>query len=603
MIEPGTVLLHDALTPGGTSLLFARPEAVIIARDSGEIPGAVTAIKAARDAGRWLAGFFAYEFGLALEERLAPLLGRHGPLCWLGVYGPPDRLDAAAVSAWLAERSGSAAQTSMGAPAMDRQRYGEAFAKVADYIAAGDIYQANLTFQAPFALQGDPVALYRRLSAAQRVAHGALLDTGQQTILSLSPEKFIDNRGGRLSVRPMKGTLKRQPTPQADAAARLALKADDKSRAENLMIVDLMRNDLGRIARIGSVRVTDLFSVETYPTLHQMTSGIEAHLLPDVDPVDAFLSLFPCGSVTGAPKIRAMQVIAEVEAGPRGVYTGSIGHFAPDGDFAFNVAIRTATIARNGTGRIGIGGGIVADSDVAAEYDEALLKMRFLTDPVAPGLIETLLWQSEQEGQKGQEGQGYWLLERHLYRLENSASALAIALDPAEARRLLADAAANFAAPRMRVRLLLDPAEGLSLTAVPLPPAAPAAFRFAIAAEIMDEADPLLLHKTTRRHLYDPPREAAKARLGVDEVVFTNRRGELTEGSITSLFVERDGVLLTPPLTSGVLAGVLRAELLATGRAREAVLHPADLAGGRIFLGNSLRGLMPATLVDPVPDR
>ena len=316
-----------------------------------------------------------------------------------------------------------------------------------------------------------------------------------------------------------------------------------------------------------------------------MTSGITARRRPGIGTTALLENLFPCGSVTGAPKLRAMEIIHAVEAGPRGVYTGSIGYIAPNGDLAFNVAIRTAVIDNAGTGRIGIGGGIVADSTAEDEYREALLKMAFFTDPADPvTLIETLLWTP---------GEGYALRQRHLDRLAASAAYFALHCDLAAIAALLDTQ--DFTAP-MRVRLTLD-AGGPALTAVPLPPSPPL-FRFTIADETLDSQSLWLAHKTTHRAFYDAPRQRAQAAHGVDEVVFLNERGELTEGSITNLFVARDGRLLTPPLSSGLLPGTLRAELLATGRAVEAVLTLADLAAAEaVWLGNSVRGLLPAQWV------
>jgi para-aminobenzoate synthetase / 4-amino-4-deoxychorismate lyase len=379
----------------------------------------------------------------------------------------------------------------------------------------------------------------------------------------------------------MKGTLKRGRTVAEDAAGRTALAADEKNLAENLMIVDLLRNDLGRIAQIGSVKVTDLFTVETYRTLHTMTSGITAQRRAGVTTTDLLANLFPCGSITGAPKLRAMEIIADVEAGPRGVYTGSIGYFAPGGDLMLNVAIRTAVIGKDGHGEIGIGGGVVADSTAEDEYREALLKMAFFANPAQPvTLIETMLW--ERQG-------GFYLLDRHLARLADSAAYFGLGFDRASILDLLNSQA--FTAKRMRVRLTLDDV-GPDVTAVPLP-LNPPVFRFAIAPERLDSQSLWLVHKTTNRAFYDEPRQRAHANHGVDEVVFLNERGELTEGSITNLFIDRAGMLLTPPLSSGLLPGTLRAELVTSGKAVEQVLMLDDLeAAEAIWLGNSVRGLI-----------
>jgi len=297
--------------------------------------------------------------------------------------------------------------------------------------------------------------------------------------------------------------------------------------------------------------------------------------------------LFPCGSITGAPKIRAMEIIHALEQTPRGVYTGAIGWFEPTGDLALSVAIRTATLDREGRGMIGVGGGVVADSTADDEYREALLKLSFLTGGARVGLIETLLW--EREG-------GYVLLERHLDRLAQSARYFSLALAPGAATEALVKATHGFEAPRQRVRLVLSPEGQLTVTATPLPEAAGGlTWRFSLATETMLSTDPLLQHKTTARDRYDRPRQVAHETLGVDEVVFLNERGELTEGSFTNLFVRCDGRLVTPPLSSGLLPGTLRAELLAGGEVEEAVLRLDDLRRAEaVFLGNSVRGLVPA---------
>ncbi|KKC31598.1 aminodeoxychorismate synthase component I [Devosia psychrophila] len=584
MFTPGTVLLHDTLDPHGENLWFTAPRQQLVARNRAEIKTALRQLEAANAAGLHAAGYLAYEAGFAFEERLAPYLPDDAPLLWLGLYEAPERLTAAEVDQRLAAIAGNATGAAFDiTPRWDEARYATAFDRVKDLIAAGDTYQVNLTFKADFRLEGDPVALYRELVRKQAVAYGALINTGEQWILSRSPELFVSSRAGALSARPMKGTLKRGRTVAEDEAGRLVLAADEKNRAENLMIVDLLRNDLGRIAEIGSVKVTDLFTVETYATLHTMTSGITAHRRPEVTTSKVLANLFPCGSITGAPKLRAMEIIREIEGGPRGLYTGSIGHFAPNGDLTLNVAIRTAVIDNAGRGEIGIGGGIVADSVVEDEYREALLKMAFFTEPAQPvTLIETLLWQIEG---------GYTLLDRHLDRMAASAAYFALPFDRAAILALLQ--AQPFPEPRMRVRLMLD-VSGHAVTAVPLPPN-PATFRFAIAPGRLNSQSLWLMHKTTNRAFYDEPRQHAHAALSVDEVVFLNERGELTEGSITNLFVQSDGTLLTPPLSSGLLPGTLRAELLATGKASEQLLTLDDLErSDAIWLGNSVRGLMRA---------
>ncbi|MBJ3786634.1 aminodeoxychorismate synthase component I [Devosia sediminis] len=588
MTTPGTVLLHDNLDPDGQSLLFSRPREVLVAHDAAGARQALARLAEAGRDGLWAAGYLAYELGFLFEERLEALLPERSatPLLWFGLYDAPERPNVAGVATLL---DGAAEGRATGlSPSLDFETYRQAFERVEALIAAGDTYQVNLTLRARFALEGDPLGLYRTLAQSQRVAYGAYIHAGDHYALSRSPELFVSGTGDRLKARPMKGTLKRGRTLAEDEAGRVALAADEKNRAENLMIVDLLRNDLGRIARVGSVEVTDLFTVETFSSLHTMTSGIEARKLPDIGILDVLENLFPCGSVTGAPKLRAMEIIHEVETEARGLYTGSVGYIAPDGDFAFNVAIRTAVIDASGNGVIGIGGGIVADSTARDEYDEALLKLKFLSDPAPPvTLIETFKWTPDE---------GYALLDRHLDRLLGSATYFALPVTRASATAFLAEKAGDWTGP-MRVRLTLG-GTGLGLTAVPLPPT-PEKFRFAIAEHRLDSASIWLAHKTTNRAFYDEPRQRAHDERGLDEVVFLNERGELTEGSFTNLFVERAGRLVTPPLASGLLPGTLRAELLATGKAEEGVLTLADLRlAEAIWLGNSVRGLVPAEWVD-----
>lgn len=587
MFTPGTVLLHDNLGPDGASLLFTQPRDVLVAHNADEARSALSHLAGAAGRNLWAAGYLAYEAGFLFEERLEKFLPARSetPLLWFGLYDAPRPLSRAETDASLTGAAeGSIAELT---PSLDLPAYEQAFARVKTLIEAGDTYQVNLTMKALFRLEGDPLGLYRRLAQSQKTAYGAYIHAGDHHVLSRSPELFVSGTGKELRARPMKGTLGRGRTRAEDEAGRLALARDEKNRAENLMIVDLLRNDLGRIAETGSVEVTDLFTVETFSSLHTMTSGIRALRRADMGLPEILENLFPCGSITGAPKLRAMEIIHEVEAGPRGLYTGSIGYIAPNGDFSFNVAIRTAIIDGQGNGTIGIGGGIVADSTARAEYEEALLKLKFLSDPAPPvTLIETFKWSPDE---------GFVLLDRHLDRILESAAYFALAVTRQGAADFLEAQSKGWTGP-MRVRLTLSDT-GLDLTAVPLPPSPPA-FRFAIAPDPLDSASLWLAHKTTNRAFYDMPRQRAHDEQGLDEVVFRNERGELTEGSFTNLFIEKDGVLLTPALASGLLPGTLRAELIAQGRAEERVLTLADLhQADAILLGNSVRGLIRAEWV------
>jgi para-aminobenzoate synthetase / 4-amino-4-deoxychorismate lyase len=596
-LAEGFVLLDNSTSLSAVSLLFEHPSRIIRADKPEDVASALAALKDAIASGQHAAGFFSYELGYVLEPKLAALMPakRSVPLLWFGLYNAPRKMTGSEVQNWLtAEAIGNPTLGAL-AHTWDAKSYLERFDEVKNKINSGDIYQLNLTFKAKFNLQGSPLALYRDLRLKQRVAYGGLVDTGDATILSSSPELFIEQEGRVIATRPMKGTAPRAGTRAGDDEVRRSLAADIKSRAENLMIVDLMRNDLGRIADLGSVSVTDLFTVETYKTLHQMTSGVRAVLKGDVGLEQLLRAIFPPGSVTGAPKIRAMELIRALETDPRGVYCGAIGYFAPDGDSLFNVAIRTAVIDRSGAGQMGIGSGVVADSDGAKEYAECLLKMKFLTDPVRRfELIETLLF----DGAKG-----YWLLDGHLKRLANSAHYFAFVYDEAKIRAELTAAVAGKANDRLRVRLLLDEDGKITVTSTALPAssATPApVMRYVVSDSRLNSGDLFLYHKTTRRELYDREWAHYSETLGSDEVIYLNERGELAEGSRTSIFIQRGKELLTPPLAAGVLPGVLRQSLVDEGRAVEAVLTLDDLnRAGEVYLGNSVRGLVRAAPLVP----
>ncbi|MEZ0496334.1 aminodeoxychorismate synthase component I [Sphingomonas sp. IW22] len=570
------VLLDDARQGGAGARLYRAPREIVVARHVDAVLPALEAIRAGLGRGLHAAGFVAYGAGAAFESR-APATP-HDPLLWFGLFERAEAFDIADLpdprSAWV-----GAAE-----PAIDFATYATRLDQVLALIRAGDIYQANLTFPARARIMGDPLAAYARLRQASGAGWGAVVATGAATHLSLSPEMFFSLKAGQLTARPMKGTAPRDSDPRVDAAAASALAADPKQRAENLMIVDLMRNDLSRVAHPGSVRVPTLFDVEHYPTVHQMTSTVTADLAQGRDAVDALAALFPCGSITGAPKLRAMQAIAGIEDQPRGLYTGAIGHFVPNGDAAFNVAIRTLTLPAGAAhATLGLGSGIVADSSASAEWAECLAKGAFLT---AGGrrfdLIETMRFDPLD---------GVLLLERHLERMRNSARTFGFAFDRHLARNELQVATFRLRAPA-RVRLLVSREGAMAIESAPLPSAPTGPMNVALVPLPVRPDDFRLRHKITDRAFYDAARRAART----DEVVFVDPDGFLTEGSFTNVFVERDGILATPPATRGLLPGVLRGELLATGRAVERDLHAEDLAGG-FMVGNALRGLVSAVTV------
>lgn len=593
-LAEGFVLLDNSTARDAVSMLFERPLEIIRADSMPEVGAALKALTEAGRRGLHVAGFFSYELGYLLEPRLRHLLPerRPVPLLWFGLYSAPRELRGHDVQDWLnTEAIGDPVLGAL-AHTWDSVSYLERFGEVQSKIRSGDIYQLNLTFKAKFNLQGSPLALYRDVRLKQRVAHGGLVDTGDVTILSASPELFIEKRGREISTRPMKGTAPRSGTQSGDEQVRHTLATDIKSRAENLMIVDLMRNDLGRLADLGSVNVTDLFTIETFKTLHQMTSGVRATLRDGVTIENLLNAIFPPGSVTGAPKIRAMELIRHLETEPRGVYCGAIGRIAPSGDAFFNVAIRTAVIDRHGRGEIGIGSGVVADSDGAKEYAECLLKMKFLTDPVSRfELIETMLYEPEK---------GIWLFDEHMQRLSASAAYFGFAFDET-AVRAAANTAVADAQVRLRVRMLLDEDGQVTVTTAPQP-AQPddAVMHYVVSDTRLNSANMYLYHKTTRRELYDTEWKHFNETLGADEVIYLNELGELAEGSRTTIFVARDGKLLTPALPSGLLPGTLRKALIQSGKAFESALTIDDLnTAAEVYLGNSVRGLTRAKPLVP----
>ena len=576
-LDPPFVLLDDAQAGGAGARLYAGPVAIVEAATPAEIRPALERLRLARADGLHAAGWLAYEAGAALVER-APAMPVAAPVLWFGLFEGYRWFAADEVPALLPDPAGAWAGAPR--PAITRAVYDERLARVLALIEAGDIYQANLTFPAEVPFAGDPHALYARLRRTAAAGHGALIDTGARQLLSLSPELFFALEKGALACRPMKGTAPRGADPAADRALAAALADDAKQRAENLMIVDLMRNDLSRVAAPASVAVPALFTVETYPTIHQMTSTVTARLADGRDAVDVLAALFPCGSITGAPKQRAMEVIAELEGRPRGAYTGAIGRLDADGDAEFNVAIRTLSIAGD-RATMGLGSGIVADSVDDGEWAECLAKGAFVTAGArAPDLIETMAFDPED---------GVVLLDRHLARMGASARELGLRFDRHAARNELQAATFRLRAPA-RVRLLLAAGGAVAVEIAALPPP-PRRADVTVVPLPVAASDFRLRHKTGDRRFYDDARAAA----GTFEVVFEDSAGFLTEGSFTSLFVPRGDTLVTPPLARGLLPGVLRAELIAGGRAVEGDVTRADLADG-FLLGNALRGLMPAVL-------
>jgi len=527
----------------------------------------------------WAAGFIAYEAGPAFDAAIRSRPPGGVPLLWMSLYPEPQLVQ-------LPERPADAeVRRYAWKPSVERDEYERAIARIRELIAAGDTYQVNYTLRLHAPAVEEPQALFLRMVAANLPRHAAYLDCGRFAVCSASPELFFRLENGTLVSRPMKGTAGRGLWPEQDRANGAGLAASQKNRAENTMIVDMVRNDLGRVSQVGSVRVAQLFELERYPTLWQMTSTVTARSTAST--CDILQALFPPASITGAPKIRATQIITELESTPRGVYTGCIGYLAPGRRAKLNVAIRTAIVDRD-AGRVeyGVGGGIVWDSTSQSEYAECLLKARIVTDTPPPfALLETLLWEP---------GSGWFLLDAHLRRLAESADYFDARVDIASVRERLDSLARTFAAMPQRVRLVVARNGGVTCDAAPLTDPG-ARVRLALAATSIDPGDPFLYNKTTHRKLYE---EAKAGRPDCDDVVLWNGRGEATETTIANLVVERDGRRITPPVECGLLPGVFRAYLLVRGEIAEARVTLDELRRApRIWTINSVRKWREAELI------
>lgn len=598
MVAP-FILLDDARsTDASPARLYRDPREIVVARRPGEVAAALARIEALVREGHALAGTIAYEAGLALEPRLVPLTARRsgagGPLVWFGAFAGWEEIAADAVPGWLCHQAASGPPASIGPldPQLSIGGYLADFATLREAIHAGDIYQANLTFPLAGSWRGDPLALYAALRPQAAAGYGGVVFDGSHWLLSLSPELFVALQGGAVTAKPMKGTRPREADPARDAAVAEELAQSIKDRAENLMIVDLMRNDLSRIAEAGSVRVERAFAVESYPTVHQMTTTVRARLQPGLGPLDLVRAIFPCGSITGAPKIRAMELIDAVERDARGPYCGAIGRIDPSGDAAFNVAIRTLRLdpeqgGIGGRATMGVGSAIVADSQPLGEWRECVLKGGFVGRSSAAqcDLIETMRFDP---------ADGIPLIELHLERMKASASELGFAFDRHGLRNAIQALCFDLDAPA-RLRVLAARSGAHAIEVAPLPAPLPMPARVALLPLPVAANDWRLRHKTSDRGFYEEALAVARG-AGADEAVFLDEDGLVTEGSFTSVFVEHDGMLLTPPAALGLLPGVLRASLVAEGRAAEAELRIGDLERG-FWIGNALRGLSPARLL------
>ncbi len=559
-------------TVGGRRWLsFADPIEQFIAWEPHQVLGTLERVDLAARAGFWLVGMISYDAAPAFDSALSARRDPSVPLVAFASFAEARNSRGPA---------GGVFRTGSWTTSCDQSRYEATVADIRERIAAGDTYQVNFTMRFHADFHGDPEAFFAELSRAQRADHLAYLDLGARAVCSASPELFLRRRGPLITTRPMKGTRPRHPDPSIDRTLANDLAKSDKDRAENTMIVDMCRNDLGRVAEIGSLRIPSLHTIETYPTVHQMTSTVTGR--SNVGLVDLLTATFPGASITGAPKVATSRIIEELESEPRGVYCGAVGAIEPGGDLEFNIAIRTAWINRSDH-RVtyASGGGIVWDSDPADEWSEALDKARVLTRAAEPfQLLETIAWQP---------GTGALLLDQHLRRLTVAASHFGFDLDIGEVRRRVGATQSDLPAT---LRVLVSSGGSVDVGVNPLPPRLPeSGVWLAIDTAPVSSSDEFLRHKTTRRATYQ---QARHRHPDAFDTVLVNERGEITESTIANIVVEIDGRLLTPAADCGLLPGTFRAELLDADRISEAILTTDDLrSADAIWLINSVRGWIP----------
>jgi para-aminobenzoate synthetase/4-amino-4-deoxychorismate lyase len=557
-------------------LRFANPQRIIYAEQIDDVRNALQEVERLVEENNWhAAGFVSYEAAPAFDSALHVLNAKGFPLLWFGLYQKPQVLQTSEVLRDFGSLKALGWQ-----PSIERESYNIAIEKIKEAIARGQTYQVNYTmrlktnFDTDSRMEADEEIwqLFLHLTQSQN-KYAAYVDTGKYVICSASPELFFKLNGDKIYSRPMKGTAQRGRTTDEDQQQAQWLKASLKNRAENVMIVDMIRNDLGRIAQTGSVQVPDLFTIEKYPTLFQMTSTVQAKTDASLDEI--FSALFPCASITGAPKVSTMNLIAALETTPRKIYTGSIGFISPNRKAQFNVAIRTALIDRETqTAEYGLGGGIVWDSTSADEYSEALLKARVLTDSPRPfELMETLLWTAEE---------GFFLREKHLARMKDSAEYFGFPFSVEKFNACLNQLSARFTSPQ-RARILLGGSGQFQGEARDFQ-SQEKVFKVRLAEQPIHSKDIFLFHKTTRREMY-PPVPA-----GFDDVLLWNENNELTELTIGNLVVELNGELFTPPISCGLLAGTFRSHLLEAGKIKERIIYKDELGKcSKVFLVNSVR--------------
>lgn len=582
-LEPPYILLDTIRKDkeNKKSFLFSDVVEILKFRPQDSVDSFFRKIENYLDNGLWVAGYFCYEFGYFLEDSLKNLQEKNNaPLAWFLVTKSPQEIKIKDdINQFREDFLIKNIKTNI-----TKKEYKNKIEKIKYFLKEGDTYQTNFTFKMNFDFKGNFLNLYNCLRGSQPTSYAALIKPDEDnTFLSFSPELFMKINENKITTKPMKGTISRDKDSQRDKNKARQFAKSKKIKAENLMITDLLRNDLGRISK--KVKVPKLFSIEKYRTLYQMTSTIEAKIDKKKKLEDIFTSLFPCGSVTGAPKIKTMKIIKGLEKEPRGIYTGAIGYISPKKKACFNVAIRTIEINKT-KGKLGVGGGILYDSKKESEYREALLKADFFTKlQKPPKLIETILWSKDK---------GFWLLGLHLRRLEKSCEFFSFPFNPERIKKKLKEKITK-SKTDIKLRLLINAsgqiavfAKRVEKTNLPV--------KAKVNQKRIDSSNIYLYHKTTKRDFYNQARKKAAAK-GFFETIFFNQKNELTEGTITNIFIKKKKKLYTPQLSCGLLPGVLRQHLLKKNKAVEKILYRRDLEkADKIYVGNSVRGLVPIKL-------
>ncbi|SHG53542.1 aminodeoxychorismate synthase component I [Ornithinibacillus halophilus] len=558
-------------------LLFQDPLVIIVANKIDEVIPCLQNVQEAVNQGYYAAGYLSYEAAPAFESAFHVHNNPNMPLLWFGIFQEPekDKLTSSSsyyVKDWL--------------PNTNIEKYNQSIDEIKEFIGQGDTYQVNYTIRLHSKFHGNPIAYYQQLASSQSANYSAYLDIGDYSILSASPELFFHLKDGKVTTKPMKGTVGRGSTVDEDQKNRDWLYHSEKNRAENVMIVDLLRNDLGRIAKPGSVQVPELFTIETYPTVFQMTSTVTAEVEKTTTILDLFKGLFPCGSITGAPKISTMNIIHELEDTPREVYCGTIGYITPEKEAIFNVPIRTVVVDnKNGSAQYGVGGGITWDSTKEEEYEEVLTKAKILSNKTEDfSLLESL----------GLDNGEYIVLEEHLQRLQRAAIFFDYPIDVERIREELDIKAKSHSSGFYKVRLLVDKN---GRTTIELKKTSPIkeTVKVALSKEPIDKTNPFLYYKTTNRTVYEKQKAANP---DVFDVLLWNENEEITEFTLGNVVVELNGELFTPPVECGLLAGTYREALLRDGIIKEHILTIEDVkACSNVWFINSVRKWVEVTFL------